>query len=97
MNLFLRAQKTIDEATRDKLLGTYYILLDESSKSLFNIPHLILIPVKLIGWIGHFIYPGLNEQSANGTTTKFATLFDGLPGRYFLPDILVISSCITIN
>ena len=85
-----RANKTLDEQTRDRLLGYYYIILDESSQSLYHSPHLVLLPLKLLGWICYKIYPNLTVDSAKGFGTYFATQFDGIPGALMLPPLLVI-------
>mgnify|MGYP000942229968 CR=1 FL=1 len=87
--LFIRQNKVLDEETRDRLLGYYYIILDESAQSLFSSPHLILVPGKVIGWICYKIHPNLTIESAKGLATNFAPEYDGNPAVAILPHILV--------
>ena len=52
-----RQKKSLTQEERDQLFGLYYIFYEEFLLSLFNIPHFLLLPAKIIGAIWAFITP----------------------------------------
>jgi hypothetical protein len=51
----LAQKKTLTEEERDKQLGIYYVVLEETVESLLKLPHLMLMPVKLVSYAIKFI------------------------------------------
>jgi len=43
-------KKPMSQEEMDRAFGTYYILLDEAQQSVQNSPHLLLLPMKAIGY-----------------------------------------------
>jgi hypothetical protein len=41
----------ISENRRDELIGLYYVMVEESIESLLKLPHLLLIPVKILSFV----------------------------------------------
>ena len=69
-----RKQKKLDQETLDRLMGYYHIIMSEAAESLIHMPHLLLLPIKLLGVVFVWAMPNLTYQSTMDLGNKrFAT------------------------
>lgn len=72
-----RKGKTMTEEERDIMFGTYYILFEEMLKSVYNSPHLLLLPAKLIGLLALLDKNWTQERVIRHEGLAYVDLFGG--------------------